>query len=64
MSELSAVERARFAAWCEAEARSYDKIIPQLAKLPGTEIQIRHFRAEVAALVLVMRRLRETESVG
>lgn len=59
---LSKEERERFAAWCEAEARTNDGINEQAKKLgPVGEGLIKRNRISSSALIIVATMLRSIE---
>lgn len=60
---LTEQERDRFASWLEHEAATSKGLIEQLEKLgPAMTMMIPHQKAEVAAALLIARRLRATHS--
>ena len=59
---LDDAERARFLAWCEANAESNRAMLKQMEKLPGVVSGIEtDMKRKTAALLIVAGMLSETE---
>lgn len=64
---LTEQERLRFAAWLEREASTSSALIEQMEKLgPHVAPMVVHQRAEIAASLLIAKKLRaiQSESIG
>jgi hypothetical protein len=57
MINLTADERARFAAWLEQEAATDKGLLELMEKLPNMAPMIQHRKSEILAALLVARKL-------
>lgn len=64
MIELTAEERDRFATWLEQEAATDKGLLEQMKQLEGMAPMIQHRKVEIAAALMVARKLRSIEDWG
>lgn len=61
---LTDEERKKFAEYLETDVMSSEALLRQMEKLPGMETFAKKTRIEIAAMMMVAKRLRNTELVS